>query len=98
MAAKQLIFDEEARSALRRGADTLAKVVGVTLGPRGRNVILQKSFGAPVVTSDGVTVAKEIELPDYYENIGAQLLKSLPLGNRGQTFQKTRFPATLIAY
>ena len=77
MAAKQLIFDEEARSALRRGADALAKVVGVTLGPRGRNVILQKSFGAPVVTSDGVTVAKEIDLPDYYENIGAQLLKTV---------------------
>ena len=77
MAAKQLIFDEEARSALRRGADTLAKVVGVTLGPRGRNVILQKSFGAPVITSDGVTVAKEIDLPDYYENMGAQLLKTV---------------------
>ncbi len=77
MAAKQLIFDEEARSALRRGADVLAKVVGVTLGPRGRNVILQKSFGAPVITSDGVTVAKEIDLPDYYENMGAQLLKTV---------------------
>ncbi|MBI1923157.1 chaperonin GroEL [Candidatus Poribacteria bacterium] len=77
MAAKQLIFDVEARSALKRGADVLAQAVKVTLGPRGRNVILQKSFGSPVITSDGVTVAKEIELPDHYENMGAQLLKSV---------------------
>ena len=77
MAAKQLIFDAEAREALQRGADTLAQAVTVTLGPRGRNVILQKSFGSPVITSDGVTVAKEIELPDQYENMGAQLLKSV---------------------
>ena len=77
MAAKQLIFDVEAREALQRGADTLAQAVTVTLGPRGRNVILQKSFGSPVITSDGVTVAKEIELADPYENMGAQLLKSV---------------------
>ena len=77
MAAKQLIFDVEAREALQRGADTLAQAVSVTLGPRGRNVILQKSFGSPVITSDGVTVAKEIELPDQFENMGAQLLKSV---------------------
>ena len=77
MAAKQLIFDVEARNALKRGADALANAVKVTLGPRGRNVVLQKSFGAPVITSDGVTVAKEIDLPDHYENIGAQLLKSV---------------------
>lgn len=77
MAAKQLIFDVEAREALQRGADTLAQAVTVTLGPRGRNVILQKSFGSPIITSDGVTVAKEIELPDQYENMGAQLLKSV---------------------
>jgi chaperonin GroEL len=77
MAAKQLIFDVEARNALKRGADTLADAVKVTLGPRGRNVVLQKSFGAPVITSDGVTVAKEIDLPDHYENMGAQLLKSV---------------------
>ena len=77
MAAKQLIFDVEARNALKRGADALADAVRVTLGPRGRNVVLQKSFGAPVITSDGVTVAKEIDLPDHYENIGAQLLKSV---------------------
>ena len=77
MPAKQIIFDEEARVALKRGADTLAEAVKVTLGPRGRNVVIQKSFGAPLVTCDGVTVAKEIELPDPYENMGAQLLKSI---------------------
>ena len=75
MAAKKLIFDQEARAALKKGADTLAKAVQVTLGPRGRNVVIQKSFGAPAITSDGVTVAKEIELPDEYENMGAQLLE-----------------------
>ena len=75
MAAKKLIFDQEARTALKRGADALADAVKVTLGPRGRNVVIQKSFGSPVITSDGVTVAKEIELPDEYENMGAQLLQ-----------------------
>ncbi len=77
MPAKQLIFDEEARVALKRGADKLANAVKVTLGPRGRNVVIQKSFGAPLVTCDGVTVAKEIELQDPYENMGAQLLESI---------------------
>ena len=75
MPAKQLIYYAEARMALRRGVDTLAKTVVSTLGPSGRNVVLQKSFGGPIITSDGVTVAKEIELPDKYENMGAQLLK-----------------------
>ena len=75
MGAKKLIYDQEARAALKRGADTLADAVKVTLGPRGRNVVIQKSFGAPVITSDGVAVAKEIELPDEYENMGAQLLE-----------------------
>lgn len=77
MPAKQIIFDEEARVALKRGADTLANAVKVTLGPRGRNVVIQKPFGAPLVTCDGVTVAKEIELEDPYENMGAQLLESI---------------------
>ena len=77
MPAKQIIFDEEARVALKRGADVLANAIKVTLGPRGRNVVIQKSFGAPLVTCDGVTVAKEIELPDPYENMGAQLLESI---------------------
>ncbi|MYI94023.1 chaperonin GroEL [Candidatus Poribacteria bacterium] len=71
------MFDEEARVALKRGADKLANAVKVTLGPRGRNVVIQKSFGAPLVTCDGVTVAKEIELQDPYENMGAQLLESI---------------------
>ncbi len=77
MPAKQIIFDEGARVALKKGADTLANAVKVTLGPRGRNVVIQKSFGAPLITCDGVTVAKEIELPDPYENMGAQLLESI---------------------
>ncbi|MBE0689709.1 MAG: chaperonin GroEL, partial [Anaerolineae bacterium] len=75
MAAKQLIFREEARRSLQRGVDKLAEAVATTLGPKGRNVALDKKFGAPTVTHDGVTVAKEIELEDPYENMGAQLLK-----------------------
>ena len=72
---KQLTFSEEARSAMKRGIDTMANTVGVTLGPRGRNVVLDKKFGPPQVCSDGVTIAKEIELEDPFENMGAQLLK-----------------------
>src|SRR5262245_43116658 len=74
MAAKQLIFQEDARRKLKTGMDTLANAVGTTLGPKGRNVALDKKFGAPTVTHDGVTVAKEISLEDPYENMGAQLL------------------------
>ena len=73
--AKQLVFSEEARRRLQRGVDILANAVGTTLGPKGRNIALDKKFGAPTVTHDGVTVAKEIELEDPYENMGAQLLK-----------------------
>jgi chaperonin GroEL len=72
---KQLVFNEDARRRLKRGIDTLADAVSTTLGPKGRNVALDKKFGAPTVTHDGVTVAKEIELEDPYENMGAQLLK-----------------------
>ncbi len=75
MAAKQLVFSEEARRKLQRGVDILANAVATTLGPKGRNVALDKKFGAPTITHDGVTVAKEIELEDPYENMGAQLLK-----------------------
>src|ERR1700740_2817519 len=75
MAAKQLVFDESARRALERGANILADAVKVTLGPKGRNVVLDKKFGSPTITNDGVTIAKEIELPDSFENMGAQLLK-----------------------
>ncbi len=73
--AKQLYFNEEARRALKRGVDIVADAVKTTLGPKGRNVALDKKFGAPTVTHDGVTVAKEIELEDPFENMGAQLLK-----------------------
>ena len=75
--AKQLIFDEKARQALLRGVEQLAAAVKVTLGPAGRNVIIDKSFGAPTITKDGVSVAREIELADPYENMGAQLIKEV---------------------
>src|SRR3974377_2221848 len=75
--AKMIAFDQEARDALRRGVSKLAQAVKVTLGPRGRNVILQKSFGSPTVTKDGVTVAKEIDLEDVYENMGARMVREV---------------------
>src|SRR5215831_12477094 len=77
MAAKQIAFDQEAREAMRRGIAKLARAVKITLGPKGRNVILQKSFGSPTVTKDGVTVAKEIELEDKYENMGARMVREV---------------------
>src|SRR5476651_980372 len=77
MAAKQLVFDEQARRALERGANILADAVKVTLGPKGRNVVLDKKFGSPTITNDGVTIAKEIELPDVFENMGEQLEKEV---------------------
>ncbi len=77
MAAKQLLFDEAARHALLRGVEKLSKAVKATLGPAGRNVVLDKKFGSPTITKDGVTVAKEIELEDSYENIGAQLVREV---------------------
>src|ERR1700720_541962 len=75
--AKQLLFDEEARHALRRGIDALADAVKITLGPKGRNVVLDKKFGAPTITNDGVTIAKDIELEDPFERIGAELVKEV---------------------
>ncbi|MDP9025607.1 MAG: chaperonin GroEL [Candidatus Eremiobacteraeota bacterium] len=77
MAAKELVFDENARRALERGANILADAVKVTLGPKGRNVVLDKKFGSPTITNDGVTIAKEIELPNTFENMGAQLVKEV---------------------
>ena len=77
MAAKQLAFDENARNQIKGGVDVLADAVKVTLGPKGRNVVLDKKFGAPTITKDGVTVAKEIELEDPYENMGAQMVKEV---------------------
>ncbi len=75
--AKQIKYAEDAREQLKRGVDKLANTVKITLGPRGRNVILDKKFGAPLVTNDGVTIAKEIELPDPFENMGAQMVKEV---------------------
>src|SRR5512139_1674515 len=77
MAAKELHFDVEARAKLKRGVDALAEAVKVTLGPKGRNVVIDKKFGSPTVTKDGVTVAKEVELTDPIENMGAQMVKEV---------------------
>lgn len=75
MACKQIVFSDDARKSLKAGVDAMADAVKVTLGPKGRNVVLDKKFGPPQVCSDGVTIAKEIELPDQFENMGAQILK-----------------------
>ena len=75
--AKQIVYGEEARKALKKGVDTLSDTVKITLGPKGRNVVLDKKFGAPLITNDGVTIAKEIELEDPFENMGAQLVKEV---------------------
>ena len=77
MAAKELKYREDARGAMLRGINILADTVKVTLGPRGRNVVLSRKFGSPLVTKDGVTVAKEIDLKDPYENMGAQMVKEV---------------------
>ena len=77
MAAKRIAFDQEAREAIRRGVSKLARAVKVTLGPRGRNVLIEKSFGAPQVTKDGATVAKEIELSDPMEKVGAVMVREV---------------------
>ena len=75
--AKEIVFDVEARDRLKKGVDELANAVKATLGPKGRNVVIDKKFGAPQVTKDGVTVAKEIELKDNLENMGAQMVKEV---------------------
>ena len=77
MAAKQIIFDEQARHTLLKGVSKLAKAVKATLGPKGRNVVIDKKFGSPTVTKDGVSVAKEIELENPYENMGAQMVREV---------------------
>ena len=79
MAAKDVKFGGEARQRMLRGVDVLADAVKVTLGPKGRNVVIDKSFGAPRITKDGVTVAKEIELGDKFENMGAQMLRGVDI-------------------
>ncbi len=75
--AKEIKFAEDARAAMLRGVDKLADTVKVTLGPKGRNVVLEKSYGSPLITNDGVTIAKEIELDDHFENMGAKLDSSM---------------------
>ena len=75
--AKLIAFDQEAREGIQRGVDTLADAVKVTLGPRGRNVVLSKAFGGPTVTNDGVTIARDIDIEEPFENLGAQLVKSV---------------------
>ena len=75
--AKQIVYGEEARKALLAGIDQLANTVKVTLGPKGRNVVLGKKYGAPLVTNDGVTIAKDVELEDAFENMGAQLVREV---------------------
>src|SRR5699024_2081114 len=75
--AKLIAFDQEARQGLQKGVDTLADAVKVTLGPKGRNVVLDKAFGGPLVTNDGVTIARDIDVEDPFENLGAQLVKSV---------------------
>src|SRR5262249_726205 len=96
MAAKELHFNTDARAALKRGVDQLAEAVKVTLGPKGRNVVIDKKFGAPTVTKDGVTVAKEIELADPLENMGAQMVKKVPTNTRDNAGGGTT-PATVLA-
>ena len=75
--AKEILFGADARNALQAGVDNLADAVKVTLGPKGRNVVLDKKFGAPLITNDGVTIAKDVELDDPFENMGAQLVKEV---------------------
>ena len=94
--AKQILFHEQARDALRRGVDTLANVVKITLGPKGRNVVLDKGFGSPVITNDGVTIAKEIELEDKVENIGAEIVKEVAVKTNDVAGDGTT-TATLLA-
>src|SRR5688500_19743650 len=77
MAAKDIVFNTQARAEIARGLNILADAVKVTLGPRGRNVVIEKSWGAPTITKDGVTVAKEIELENRFENMGAQMVKEV---------------------
>src|SRR3990167_4182645 len=95
--SKQLSYSEEARRSLKRGVDILAKTVGVTLGPRGRNVAIDRKFGAPTITKDGVTVAKEIELKDPEENMGAQMVREVAEKTSDQAGDGTT-TATVLAH
>src|SRR6266568_1238400 len=97
MAAKDVRFSSEARDKMLRGIDILANAVRVTLGPKGRNVILDKSFGAPRITKDGVTVAKEIELDDKFENMGAQMVREVAQKTNDQAGDGTTTATVLAA-
>jgi chaperonin GroEL len=95
--AKQIKFNEDARAAIKRGIDKLAQAVIMTLGPRGRAVVIEKGYGAPQVTFDGVTVAKEIELEDKWENVGAEFIKQAAerrMMSRAMVRQRQRFLRT----
>src|SRR5438045_1688628 len=96
MAAKEIRFNGDARDRMLRGIDVLANAVKVTLGPKGRNVVLEKSYGAPRITKDGVTVAKEIELGDRFENMGAQMVKEIATRTSDQAGDGTT-TATVLA-
>src|ERR1700755_345936 len=97
MAAKEVKFSSDAREKMLRGVDTLANAVKVTLGPKGRNVVIEKSFGAPRITKDGVTVAKEIELEDKFENMGAQMVREVAQKTNDQAGDGTT-TATVLAH
>ena len=94
--AKQIAYGEDARKALMKGIDQLADTVKITLGPKGRNVVLDKKYGAPLITNDGVTIAKEIELDDPFENMGAQLVKEVSIKTNDVAGDGTT-TATLLA-
>src|ERR1700682_2779202 len=97
MAAKEVKFHADARARLLRGVDILADAVKVTLGPKGRNVVIEKSYGAPRITKDGVTVAKEIELADKFENLGAQLVREVASKTNDQAGDGTTTATVLAA-
>src|SRR5467141_1472481 len=97
MAAKEVRFSSDARERMLRGIDTLANAVRVTLGPKGRNVVLERSYGAPRITKDGVTVAKEIELSDKFENMGAQMVKEAATKTSTEAGDRTT-TATIVAH
>src|SRR3974377_1972505 len=97
MSAKEIKYDIKAREAMLRGVNTLANAVKVTLGPKGRNVVIDKSFGAPRITKDGVTVAKEIELEDKFENMGAQMVREVAQKTNDQAGDGTT-TATVLAH
>src|SRR6201984_2735205 len=97
MAAKDVRFSGDARDRLLRGVDTLNNAVKITLGPKGRNVVMEKSFGAPRITKDGVTVAKEIELADKFENLGAQLVREVASKTNDQAGDGTTTATVLAA-